>query len=92
MTVDEMAALFEKHDDLYLKDKGFEGPADLNAIIRLQRIAPVKGDVVSASEHDQFWLAFDEEKVAEAITEDDIIYLKRCGLLYEEGMGFSFFA
>jgi|UniRef100_A0A6H1ZBI6 hypothetical protein len=91
MTIEEMAALFEKHDDAYLRSTE-DGPRDLAAIIRLQNLAPVNGDVVSASEHDQFWLAFDEEKVAEAITEEDVVYLKQRGLLYEEGMGFSFFA
>ena len=91
MKIEEMAELFEKHDDEYLRSTG-DGPQDLAAILRLQEIAPVKGDVVSASEHDQFWLSFDEEKVAAVITETDVIFLKRCGLLYEEGNGFSFFA
>lgn len=91
MTVEEMAALFEKHDDEYLRST-LDAPHDLAAIIRLQNLAPVKGDVISASGHYEFWLAFEEDKVAEAITEEDVIFLKQCGLLYEEGVGFSFFA
>ena len=87
-----MAELFKKHDDLYLQDSGIDGPKDLAAIIKLQKLAPIEHNVISASEHDQFWLSFEEENVAELIIEEDVIYLKKCGVLYEEGMGFSFFA
>lgn len=92
MTTEEMSELFEKYSNTHYLVRGEENLRDLDAFIRLQKLAPVDGDIISASEHDQFWLAHDEGKVAEAAIEEDVIYLVRCGVLYDEGEGFSFFA
>lgn len=90
MTLEEMNEIFEANQDKYL-DRGDEKLCDLNAFLKLQDLAPVDGDIVSNAQHDVFWVAHDENEVADNATEEDIIFLIRCGVMYEIGMGFSFF-
>lgn len=84
MTVDEMIALREKHDDEFLefkkvKDRRSNRP-DLHALLLLDSLCPGDKDAISASEHDVAYLSFDVEKVAAAITEDQVVELMRCGV------------
>lgn len=91
MTLEELEALFEKHEDEYKNSDLIPAPRDLAAMNKMQLLVPAKGDIVSAAEHDEYWLATDPEEFAAVATEEDVIFLRRCGVLYEEGMGFSFY-
>ena len=64
---------------------------DVSGMLLLHKLSPVTGDMVSAAEHDQIWFAADPEMVASNATEDDILNLLRCGILYEDGEGFYTF-
>ena len=57
---------------------------DLAAFIRLDKLVPGQRDIVVAAEHDQIWLSVSLEDLAGSATEDDVIYLIRCGVLYDE--------
>lgn len=83
---------FEKHNDEFLKfekipNSDLRHPRpDLCAMLYLhERFGGLRKAVASA-EHDQIWLAWE----AWQLTEADVIYLTRCGVMYEEG-GLSMF-
>ena len=93
MTTEELEALFEKHDDLYLEgltsDVGPTKRRDLNAFLLLEKHLPGEGDIVSAAEHDEFFLDVALEDLAKVVTEEDVKNLIRCGVRvddYREGL------
>lgn len=91
MTYEEMSALFEKYDEEFLEGDR-KRPRDLEAFNKLQKLAPVDRDVVSSADHDEIWLAFDAEKVAEVVTEQDVIKLLQLGVrLDDDNQCFSMF-
>ena len=81
----DLQATFEKFEDDYLKfdlvqNKMHDRP-DICAFLLLDKLLPHKGrDIVCASEHDEFYLDVDIEKLAEVATEEDILTLARCGV------------
>ena len=83
MTLEEM---FAACDDDYLDFDKWEGApskrADLAAFILLDKLQPGGGDIISASEHDEFFLSIDCEELAKVITRDDVLNLTRCGVRY----------
>lgn len=88
MQLEEMIALFKKHEDEYLKYTRIENPdvrvRDLAAFQRLDILGAFKGnDVISGAGHDEVWLSADPATVAKNGNENDVIFLLRCGVLYE---------
>lgn len=80
--------LFEKHDEEScqfdrIKEKKTNRP-DLQAFLILDSIIPSDYDIISASEHDEFFLDIDLEVLAAKATEEQIIDLIRCGVRYSE--------
>lgn len=85
MTELELAKLFEKHNDAeLLRFKRIENPPsvakDLCAFLLLDRLCPGNTDIVAAAEHDVIYLSYDFSDLKDCITEDDVIYLLRCGV------------
>ena len=78
--------LFEKANDEYHKFEKIpkaerrHSREDLCAMIYLDEKLGGKGDAVSAAEHDQIWLGFEK---LERLTEEDILYITRCGVMYD---------
>lgn len=66
---------------------------DLHAFLLLDELVPCKRgcDIVSASEHDEFYLDTDVEKFCKVATEDHVRELIACGVMYT-GDSFSMFA
>jgi hypothetical protein len=58
--------------------------ADLHAFIMLDRLQPGSQDMITASEHDEFWLSIDCDKLAEVVTPEQVRDLTRCGIRYSE--------
>lgn len=89
MTLEEMAALFEKHSDTeYIQFKRITVATesrrpDLCAFIRLDELVPGNTDIVSDAEHDEIYLEVEPEDLAKVVTEEDIIFLLRCGVRYD---------
>jgi len=82
---------FEKHDDEYIKFDRIENPRhprpDLCAFLMLADLVPSdSGDIVTAAEHDEIYLAVDCEKLAAAATSEHIRDLARCGVRYDESL------
>lgn len=83
----DIAAAFEEADGEFLRFERIENPpsnrADLCAFLLLDKLLPEKGDIVSAAEHDEIYLAVDCDELAKVSTQEDIIYLRRCGVRYD---------
>lgn len=87
MTKEEMLELFEKHNGKYIKFEDYvKNPLskrpDLHAFLLMDKLVPGNGDIISAAEHDEFYIDIDPEELAENITEEQIIELVACGVGY----------
>lgn len=85
--IDDMEASFKKFSDEYLNFERIENPPckrpDICAFLLLDKLVPKTGDMVTAAEHDEIFLETSCETLAEVATEDDILYLTRCGVRYD---------
>lgn len=91
---EELSAMAERWDavnDDFLKferipesDRPFTSP-DICAFAMLDKRFPAerKSDMVSAAEHDEIWLRIESEQIQQ-LTDDEILYLTRCGVRYED--------
>lgn len=58
---------------------------DIAAFILLDKLVPSgSADIVSGADHDVIWLDTNIDKLAEVATEEDILYLHRCGVMLGE--------
>lgn len=82
----DIEEIFEKYNDEFLEFERVVNPlhprADLCGFLLLDKIAPGTNDMISASEHDEFFLDVDIEKFKAVATEEDVITLIRCGIRY----------
>lgn len=90
-----LAEMFEAASDEFLKFDRIENPKhpapDLCAFLMLHELAPTRNvgngevaDMISAAEHDEFYLSTDCDKLAEVATPEIIRDLHRCGVRYDE--------
>lgn len=83
--------LFEKHNDEFLKFERIAEKrhprADLCAMLYLHERFGGTGDAVSNADHDEIWLDWDGKDC----TEEDVIYLVRCGVRHHDDMGLCMF-
>ena len=95
----------EKNHSEYLRFENVKNPMskrpDLHAFLLLDRLAPTTTppgrtwgeDMVDSAGHDQIWLSADPEKVAEVATDEDLLDLIRCGVMFDDGnVSFCMFA
>ena len=84
----DLEATFDRHSDDFLKfdrvENKLHSRPDLCAFLLLDKLLPNAGrDMVCAAEHDEIFLDADCEKLAEVVTDDDILTLTRCGVRYD---------
>ncbi len=88
MKLIEFQELMKRHHDEFLKfdrvNPKRSNRTDLHAFLLLDQLVPNTGDMISAAEHDEFFLEVNMKKLAEVITEDQIIELIRCGVRITE--------
>lgn len=86
MNTEQLSACFERHQDEFLKFERVDRPPskrrDICAFLLLEQRYPGKTDMVTAAEHDQIWLDPSGDQLAD-ITEDDVVYLARCGVMWD---------
>lgn len=91
----DIEATFEKFNDDYLKFKDVEvklsSRPDIHAFILLNQLVPGDSDMISAAEHDEFYLDVSPDELAKVATEEQIRDLVRCGVMCDES-GLSMFA
>lgn len=87
--------MFDEFEDEFLKfdrvKEKFSQRADLHAFILLDKLVPGDRDMVSAAEHDEFYLSIDPEELAKVATKDQLRDLHRCGIR-NDGDGLCMFA
>lgn len=85
-----LSELFQKYEDEFLKYERIENPPsqhpDICAFLLLERLVPAKKNLkmIDGADHDIIYIITDAQKLAEVATEDDIRYLVRCGVMYDE--------
>jgi hypothetical protein len=81
-----LQAMFQATGDDYGEFDKVENPpckrADLSAFIMLDRLQPGGADIISASEHDEFFLSTDCDELAKVVTLEIVRDLARCGIRY----------
>jgi hypothetical protein len=99
MTVRQVVKFSEAFEDEYgqfdrIKEDKPSSRKDLCAFIKLDHLVPPAykwEDIVTGSEHDEFFLSPDMDKFAKVATETDVLYLVRCGVMFSED-GMSMFS
>ncbi len=81
----DLEKAFEAAEDEFLQFKSIENPLhprpDICAFLKLHELVPGKShDMVAAAEHDEIYLDVDPEALAAVATQEDIVYLHRCGV------------
>lgn len=84
----DIKTTFDKYESEFLKfdriERKLNSRPDLCAFLLLDTLAPNPGrDIVSSAEHDQIFLDTDCEILAHVATEQDILTLARCGVMYD---------
>lgn len=78
---------FEKHNDEFCKFENVQNKLsnrpDLHAFILLDKLIPGNSDIISASEHDEFYLDIDVKDLEKVITDGQVLDLVRCGIRYD---------
>lgn len=85
----DLKETFDKYEKEFLEFDRIENKLndrpDIHAFLLLDKLFPSKGrDIISAAEHDMFYLDIDCEVLAENITEADVLDLVRCGIFYDD--------
>jgi len=83
-----LKAAFDKFEADFIKFDRIADPpsmrSDICAFLLLDKLVPGTIDMVTAAEHDEIWLQVDCDVLAKVATEDDILYLVRCGVRYDD--------
>lgn len=84
----DVAEAFDKVDDEFHKFDRIEDPLspchDLCAMMYLVKLLGITSSIIAASEHDEVYLNVDDEEFAEVATQEDVLYLTRCGVMNGE--------
>jgi hypothetical protein len=82
----DLHATFEKFAEDFLRFESIQNKrstaADVHAFLLLLELVPGDGDIVSASEHDEFFLSTNCDALAEVATEEHIRELVACGVMH----------
>jgi hypothetical protein len=73
---DENFLKFEKIDNKLHHRK------DICAFLYLDRMLPSANDIIGGACHDQIYFDVDDDALAQIATDDDVIYLLRCGVFW----------
>lgn len=86
--IDVAHAFHQFRDDEFLHFDRIENPPskrrDLCAFILLDKLVPSALDIIGYAKHEEIVLEVDPYQLAQVATEDDIRYLVRCGVRYDE--------
>lgn len=92
----DIPEFFEEHVAEYLKEdcikpeRRLHRRADINAFLLLDKLAPedpMNRDMVSNAYHNMIYIQVSPDDIAETATEEDLLDLIRCGVIYDEDSG-----
>jgi hypothetical protein len=84
----DLKQAFEAASGEYIEFERIENPLhrrpDICAFLKLDQLVPGEArDMVCAAEHDEIFLDVEPDKLAAVATQEDIVYLHRCGVRYD---------
>lgn len=86
MTKNEMIDIFDDNSEEFLEfnriQEKLSSRSDIHAFILMNNLVSDTQPIISASEHDEFFLSVNPYLLAEVITKDQVIDLIRCGIRY----------
>ena len=86
----KLEKLYKKYEDEYLKFDNVENKLsnrpDLHAFLLLDKLFPSNMEMIAAAEHDQICLEVEPDKLSRKATEEQILELIRCGVMYDADM------
>ena len=86
--------LFELHKDEFFKFARIENPLhvrpDICAMLYMHNLFGGNGDILAHAEKDEVWFDVAQSDV-ERLTEEQVIYLHRCGIRYDSDGGLCSF-
>lgn len=86
--IENLKEVFDKFEDDYIRFERVENKLslrpDIHAFILLNQLVPAGRDIVCAAEHDEIFLEVSVEDLAKVATEEQILELVRCGVMYDE--------
>ncbi len=91
MSIDLRAA-FDEADREFLKFEQIKSPRhpcpDVCALLLLTELVPREPgkDIVSSVSHDEIWLNVDCDELAKVATQEHVVELRRCGVMYDMEM------
>jgi hypothetical protein len=86
--ITDLENFYDEHEDEFLKfdrvEHKLSNRPDLHAFLLLDKLVPGNSNMVSGAGHDEIYLDVDVDSLLAAATEDELIELQRCGVLYSE--------
>lgn len=84
----DLRETFEKYHDDFLKFDKVENPlhprSDICAFLLLDKLLPDPGrGIIGNADHEVIYLGVSTNALAEVATEEDILTLTRCGVMYD---------
>lgn len=80
--------MFDEFEDEFLKFDRVENKLsqrpDLHAFLLLDKLVPGVHDMVSAAEHDEFYLEVSPAELLKVATKEQLRDLHRCGVRYDD--------
>jgi hypothetical protein len=74
---------FDQYENEYLLYRE-AGRPDLNAFYLLDKLIPGTEDMINGAEHDEYYLSVSPEVLHQVASDEDILFLVRCGVRYDE--------
>jgi isochorismate hydrolase len=88
MEQENLHQFFEDNNDEFLKfdrvENKLSSRADLHAFLLLDKLVPGESDIVGSADHDEIFLETDVEELLKVATDEQLIEIHRCGILYNE--------
>lgn len=86
-TLDERFEQFEQFENEFLTFHLVAEPRsqrrDLHAFLLLDELVPGSKPLISAAEHDEYYLEIDCEALNKVATDEQLLELRRCGIRYD---------
>jgi hypothetical protein len=88
MEQENLHQFFEDNNDEFLKfdrvENKLSSRPDLHAFLLLDRLVPGSGDIVGSAVCGEIFLSTDVEELLKVVTDEQLIEIYRCGILYNE--------
>lgn len=86
--MNKIKKIFQKHQNEFHSFKDIKNKLskrdDLHAFLLLDKIIPNDHSMIASADHDVIYLNIEIEDLEQAVTEEQIIELIRCGVFYDE--------